>query len=221
VGCWQSRSRDHQGLSEAVQWSFCEGPNSPGETSHLYIVALAYDNSQESKDKDSNKELAKAGAIIVPFDVDSDDATAALKDIDVLISTVSGMAIKTQSKLIPAAAKAGIKLFVPANWSFDKESRGTFIDDVTEGMHQEAVKAGLKTATFFCGAWSEFWPYFGFDLAHGKITIHGKGEQPVSMTSNLDVADYVVHALTTFSRERLENASFYIEGERIVSLLLG
>jgi hypothetical protein len=63
----------------------------------------------------------------------------------------------------------------------------------------------------------EYLPNFGFDLKNGKINIQGEGNAQLSTTSMTDVSRFVVHVLTTLPREQLENVSFHIEGDRIVS----
>jgi hypothetical protein len=69
---------------------------------------------QESKDKDSNKELAAQGVTVTAFDASAENAADKLKGIDVLISTTGAFGLAIQPKLIHAAHKAGVKLFVPA-----------------------------------------------------------------------------------------------------------
>jgi hypothetical protein len=58
---------------------------------------------------------------------------------------------------------------------------------------------------------------FGFDLAHGKITIRGEGEASVSLTSMDDIARFTAHALVHLPHEKLQNVKFFFEGDRIVS----
>jgi hypothetical protein len=173
---------------------------------------------KESKDKDSNKELAAHGADIRPFDATADDASDALQGIDVLISTTGAFGLALQSKLVHVAHKAGVKLFVPAEWSMDGDDRDikSHFDELKKSIRNEAHGLGLPTASFFPGAWVEFFPRFGWDLANSTIKIRGTGEQPVSMTSIHDVARFAAHALTVFPREQLENAKFFIECERVV-----
>jgi hypothetical protein len=65
----------------------------------------------------------------------------------------------------------------------------------------------------------EYFPYFGFDLNNGKINVQGEGNSQMSTTSINDVARFAVHVLTTLPREQLENVSFHIEGDRIVSIV--
>jgi hypothetical protein len=137
----------------------------------------------------------------------------------VLISTTGAFGLAVQPKLVHAAHKAGVKLFVPAEWSMDGDDRDikSHFDQLKKTVRDEARGLGLPTASFFPGAWVEFFPRFGWDLVNSKIKIRGQGEQPISMTSIHDVARFAAHVLTVFPREKLENAKFFIEGERVVS----
>jgi hypothetical protein len=153
----------------------------------------------------------------LPFDVGAGDASKLLEGIDVLISTTGGPNIYLQSKLIHAARKANVKLFVPSEWSSDGDDRDSSIDKLKTSVRIEAQNVGLPTASFFPGGWIDFVHAIGWDLPNGKITIRGTGEQPVSFTSSNDAARFAAHALTHFPREKLENKKFHIESERIVS----
>jgi hypothetical protein len=163
--------------------------------------------------------LAKAGARIVPFNVASESASDALADVDVFITTVGGRATPLQPQAAQAAAKAGVKLFIPASWGDRIWERNGMWQRVQQMAHTAADEAGIKTAAFFCGFWPEHAVgsgMYGWHLEQGKIEILGDGAAPISWTYKPDVARYVVHALTTFPRETLEGGEFYIQGQAIV-----
>jgi hypothetical protein len=171
---------------------------------------------------DVNKALAAMGATVIPFDVTSPTASDALKGVDVLITTIGGRALSLQSQAVEAAAKAGVKLFVPASWGDRIWERDGLWQRGQQAAHAAADKAGIKTAAFFCGYWPEWLvesPSRGWNLDGGVIHVLGGGEAKISFTSKSDTARYVVHALTMFSREKLEGGEFYIEGQSIVRLL--
>ena len=67
---------------------------------------------------------------------DSESLKDALRDIDVVISTVSSEAIASQPEIARAAKASGAQLFVPSDF-------GTNIDDSTDGFH--GIKNSLKT----------------------------------------------------------------------------
>ena len=57
----------------------------------------------------------------------------------------------------------------------------------------------------------------GFNFVKGEITIPGSGSAPVSWTSTIEIAQFIVHVLINLPREKLEWKIFRIEGERAVS----
>jgi hypothetical protein len=163
--------------------------------------------------------LAAKGANIQTYDVEGSDPIAGLKSVDVLISTVGFYSLGLQSKLINAAAKAGVRLFVPAEFG------DTPTDDETDQLsklkvdaRKQAAELGLPTAAYFTGMWTEWVLHLGFDVKARQITINGDGEAELSMTSIVDVADFVAYTLVELPREQLENARFTVEGERIVGV---
>jgi hypothetical protein len=170
---------------------------------------------QESKDKESNKKLVEQGVIIKPFDVSAEDASSLLKGIDVVIATPAAQGVPLQPQLVRAAAAAGVKLFVPAEWGGEDEDSP--FHGFKESVRADAAKLGLPTASFFSGIWVDRLPMFGWDLAHGKLTIRGDGEAPISFTSTDDVARFAAHTLVHAPREALENKKLYFEADRIVS----
>lgn len=87
---------------------------------------------------------------------DSVSLKDALRDIDVVISTVSGEAIASQPEIARAAKASGAQLFVPSDF-------GTNIDDSTDGFH--GVKNSLKTllreiklpyTSFYTGGFTDY-----------------------------------------------------------------
>jgi hypothetical protein len=147
-----------------------------------------------------------------------------LKDIDVFITTVSGPAAPLQVHAVEAAAKAGVKLFIPLDWGGSIWTQEGLWQQGQRAVHTAAEQVGLKTASFFCGFWPEWLveshENFGWNLDAGKITIFGEGKTQIPFTSKPDVARYVVRALTTFTRDVLEGGEFYIQGQSIVRRLL-
>jgi hypothetical protein len=120
-----------------------------------------------------------------------------------------------------AAARAGVKIFVPADWGDRIWERDGIWQRGQQAAHAAADRVGIKTASFFCGLWPErivLSGAYGWFLAHGKIEILGEGTNLISFTSKLDVARYAVHSLTTFPRSVLEGGEFYIQGQAIVCL---
>jgi hypothetical protein len=111
-----------------------------------------------SKDSESNQALAAQGAKILPFDAAASDAADHLHGIDVLISTVGALGIGAQIPLVHSAKKAGVQLFVPAEWGDDSDGRELPILKLKVSVREEARQVGLPFAAFFHGPWSDFLP---------------------------------------------------------------
>jgi hypothetical protein len=174
---------------------------------------------QESVNNEQNKKFSEKGAEIRSYDVSSAAAVSDLHGVDVVISTIGAGGLSLQSKLIDAAHGAGVKLLVPAEFGDTNPGRTEPINLLKLAGLEQAAKLGLPTATVFTGPWMEYIPYFGFDLAGGKITVNGSGDAKISTTSLADVAYFVAYVLTALPKDKLENATFTLQGDVIVSLL--
>jgi hypothetical protein len=82
------------------------------------------------------------------------------------------------------------------------------------------AKLNLPTVAFFNGLWTEWLTNIGFDLSAEKITINGHGDAQISTTRIEDLACFVAYVLTVLPRDQLENTTFSIQGDVIVSLSL-
>jgi hypothetical protein len=172
---------------------------------------------QESVSNEQNKKFSSKGAEIRSYDVSSAAAVSSLHGVDVLISTIGATGLSLQSKLIDAAHGAGVKLLVPAEFGDTNTGRTEPINLLKLAGHKQAAKLGLSTVTVYTGPWMEYIPYFGFDFAAGKITINGSGDAKISTTSMADVAYFVAYALTALPKQNLENVTFTLQGDVIVS----
>jgi hypothetical protein len=152
------------------------------------------------------------------FDVMSPDAHRRLRDIDVLMATLSFGGLPLQQELVRVAFKAGIKLFVPAEWGDTTDGRPEPIFQLKQKVRADAGALGLPTATFFTGMWTEQWlEYIGFDKTKRRMVIRGVGDALISTTSIDDIARFAVHVLTTLPRQQLEYSKFTLQGDVIVS----
>jgi uncharacterized protein YbjT (DUF2867 family) len=171
---------------------------------------------QASVDQGKYKDLAQKGAKIRPFDVNSANASAGLKGIDVLVCTTGFEGMVFQTTLAKAAVAAGVKLFVPTEFGDTTDDRTESLLAFKASIREEIKTLGLPTVAFFTGLWTEWIEHLGFDLKNNKIVIKGQGDAEISMTSIDDVARFVAYVLTELPKARLENARFSIQGENIV-----
>ncbi|KAF2115877.1 hypothetical protein BDV96DRAFT_545701 [Lophiotrema nucula] len=136
-----------------------------------------------------------AGVDVVEVDFTSvESLTAALKGIDAVVSTVAGMAIKTQTVLIDAATVAGVKRFIPSEYGSvttnPKVEAFPLYENVFQIKHhlQEKANSGQLTWTVLaCGAFLEFLFAAGaaglLDFADRKATLFDEGDNRLSSTS--------------------------------------
>jgi hypothetical protein len=140
-----------------------------------------------------------------------------LHGIDVLISTTGFTGLALQPTLASAAAKAGVSLFVPAE--FGETTDGHLSGAIFEAklnLRKHAAEIGLPTTAYWTGLWTEWILQLGFEPKVGKVTIHGQGDAIVSTTSMADVAEFVAYTLVELHTEKLKNAEFTLEGDKIV-----
>lgn len=129
------------------------------------------------------------------------------------MSAVGQFVLEAQVGIAKVAKAAGVQLFVPAEY-------GVY---VTEGFtyHKKVVQDALKSldlpyTIFYTGFFMEsFHRVSDYDFANGKMRVVGTGDVPQSTTSQVDIARFVAHALTTAEPADLLWAKIPIEGDRV------
>ncbi|CAK5280815.1 unnamed protein product [Mycena citricolor] len=144
--------------------------------------------------------------------------TAALKahSVEVIVSTLNIAALPAQLAVVDAAKQAGVKLFVPSEFSFTTEG-------ATEGSLGEKQKTidklqsvGVPYLRMFTGLFIEFVPWaVNYNAEAKKLYVVGKAEGPVSVVSSADIGDFLAHIFTHQPASALENKVLRIEGERL------
>ncbi|OBT69251.1 hypothetical protein VE03_01962 [Pseudogymnoascus sp. 23342-1-I1] len=144
--------------------------------------------------KGSSNKLPE-GVLVATVDYD-DEATivAALKDQQFFIITVSPTAPRdTHSKLVQAAAKAGVPYVMPNGYGGDidniKLGEDTMLGPVGKANRDEVERLGMKWITVCCGFWYDYSlaggeTRFGFDFDKRSLTLYDDGNTKNS-TSNL------------------------------------
>ncbi|CAK5266032.1 unnamed protein product [Mycena citricolor] len=161
---------------------------------------------------------ANVQVVQIPSYDDVPAVTAALKahNVEVIVSTLNVAALPAQLALVDAAQQAGVKLFVPSEFSFTTEG-------ATEGMLGEKQKTidklqsvGVPYLRMFTGLFIEFVPWaVNYNAEAKKLCVVGKAEGPVSVVSSADIGDYLAHIFTHQPASALENKVLRIEGERL------
>jgi len=168
---------------------------------------------------DGYDDLKAQGAVFKTVDYSNhSNLVSTLQGIDVVISAISGTALRVQMPLSDAAKEAGVKSFVPSEYGSPStgKTHGTWGDK--ERVRKHLLDVGLPYSQFYTGPLSDWFfdghAQWGFDLPNDKVLLRGSGNVPISWTSSIDVARYIVFVLTHLSPAELKNTAFAVEGER-------
>ncbi|KAI9507199.1 NAD-P-binding protein [Russula earlei] len=169
--------------------------------------------------REGSKTSIEGDAKVIPVDyTNKESLKRALAGIDVVISTIAGVALPLQGGIAEAAKEVGVKLFVPSEFGVPTEG-------ATEGLFgakarvQDQLKAvGLSYALFYTGPFADFiWASFlDLDVTKGKVSVGGDGNKQISLTSRSDIARYISYVLTHLPAEQLNDRSFTIAGDNKV-----
>lgn len=165
--------------------------------------------------KSSNPEKVRAlqalGVETVQGDLrDRASLDAACEDVDAVITTASSMPftyapgendIRTTDldgalHLIDAAAAEHTRHFVYTSFSGNLD-RDFPLRNAKRAVEQHLQRSGLTYTILRPTCFMEVWlsPAVGFDVAAGKVTIYGTGNQPVAWIAAPDVARFAVASL--------------------------
>ncbi|KAM0229958.1 hypothetical protein ACHAP5_011502 [Fusarium lateritium] len=135
---------------------------------------------------------------VIPAPVDYNDQVslvAALKNQQFLIITLAPSSPKdTHSKLVRAAAEAGVSYVMPNSFAGDidnvKLGEDIFLGPVAKAQRDEIESLGMQWITVCCGLWYDYSlaggeSRFGFDLEKRSLTLYDDGNTKNS-TSTLD-----------------------------------
>ncbi|OQU94686.1 hypothetical protein CLAIMM_01015 [Cladophialophora immunda] len=154
--------------------------------------------SKKSDAQDSNVKVVEVDYTSVQ------SLTAALTDIDAVVSTVGHEAIAAQQTLIDAAIAAGVKRFIPSEYSscsynpkIENLPTYTPMTRIRQYLDEQAKAGKLTWTVLATGAFLEFLfdrPTL-LDYANHKATLYDKGDNRVSSTSLPQVGKAVVGVL--------------------------
>ncbi|KAF5674104.1 isoflavone reductase family [Fusarium circinatum] len=147
------------------------------------------------------------GIIVAPIDY-SDESTliAALKNQQFLIITMAPNAPKdTHSKLVQAAAKAGVPYIMPNGYAGDIEQvklgEDTLLGPIAKANRDEIERLGMKWITVCCGFWFDYSlaggeSRFGFDFDKKTLTLYDDGNVKNSTSTLAQVGRAVARVLS-------------------------
>ncbi|KAI9923742.1 hypothetical protein ASPWEDRAFT_45677 [Aspergillus wentii DTO 134E9] len=167
--------------------------------------------------KDSGNKLPE-GVLVAPVNYD-DEATlvAALQGQQFLIITMAPTAPRdTHSKLVQAAAKAGIPYVMPNGYAGDidniKLGEDTFLGPVAKANRDEIERLGMQWITVCCGFWYDYSlaggdARFGFDFDKRSLTLYDDGNTGISTSTLSQVGRAVARVLSLNELPEDENDS--------------
>ncbi|CAG8217692.1 unnamed protein product [Penicillium salamii] len=161
---------------------------------------------------------------------------AALKDQQFLIITMAPTAPRdTHSKLVQAAAKAGVPYVMPNEYSGDIENvklgQDMILGPVAQAQRDEIEKLGMKWITVCCGFWFDYSlgggeSRFGFDFDNRSLTFYDDGNTKTSTSTLAQVGRAVAKVLgldelpADENDERLTLSSFFNKGVYVNSFVV-
>ncbi|KAJ5827296.1 hypothetical protein N7447_004059 [Penicillium robsamsonii] len=156
--------------------------------------------------KGSSNKLPK-GVLVAPVDY-NDEASIidALKDQQFFIITMAPTAPRdTHSKLVQAAAKAGVPYIMPNAYGGDidniKLGEETMLGPVGKANRDEIERLGMQWITICCGFWYDYSlaggeARFGFDFDKRSLTIYDDGNTKNSTSTLSQVGRAVAKVLS-------------------------
>ncbi|KAJ9078699.1 hypothetical protein DSO57_1003970 [Entomophthora muscae] len=168
----------------------------------------------ESKATELHEEFRQKGADIVQVDYkDQASIKSALQNTHVVISALGSYDLfENQERFINAAKEAGVVRFVPSEFGIDVEGNTNPFFAPKVKTRQALESSGLEYTYYNTGFFIDhlLLPIFGFDIPNCKVSIVGKGETKVSVTSLNDVAKFVVE---TINLPQAKNSKLNITGD--------
>ncbi|EFX04915.1 isoflavone reductase family protein [Grosmannia clavigera kw1407] len=156
--------------------------------------------------KDSKNKLPE-GVLAAPIDYDDQASiVAALKDQQFFIVSVSPTAPRdTHSKLVQAAAKAGVPYIMPNGYAGDvdnvKFGEDTLLGPVAKAQRDEIEGLGMHWINVCCGFWYDYSlaggeSRFGFDFDKRALTLYDDGNTKNSTSTLSQVGRAVAKVLS-------------------------
>ena len=144
--------------------------------------------------RQGSKNEIPSGVKAIPVDYnDESTVIAALKGQQFLIITLAATAPPdTHSKIVQAAAKAGVPHIMPNIFGLDDSNEAlikeTPLSANAKSMLAEVEAAGCSWTSMVCSLWYEYSlamgpMWFGFDFANKKLTLYDDGTTKVNLTT--------------------------------------
>lgn len=179
-------------------------------TAGFAVTALTRPNSKAS---------FPSGVRVVPVDYASvPDLVEALKGHQAVVSVVGISALDFDKNLVEAAAAAGVKRFIPAEYGADlsnPRNRGLFLHaskvEVEELLVQKSKEQGMTYTFIYTGPFLDWGLSTGFilDVRNHRGTLYDEGKHFFSATTTKSIAKAIAGCLE--HPKETENRAVYIQ----------
>ncbi|HZR79215.1 MAG TPA: SDR family oxidoreductase, partial [Chthoniobacterales bacterium] len=165
---------------------------------------------RKTSDPAKKKNLQQAGAELAEGDLkDRGSLDRACAGVTAVISTPTAILsrsegdsfetvdLKGQMQLVDAARAAKVQQFIFISVSAGVGDTGNPLIESKRAVEKHIQQSGMVYTILRPSFFMEIWlsPHLGFDVAAGKATIYGSGNNPASYISFQDVAAFAVLAL--------------------------
>jgi len=136
-------------------------------------------------------DFVKRGAQLITGEIEKPETYQdKIKGIDVVVSVVGGMIVKSQIQLIQALKHAGTKLFLPSEFGGNQSIRTvskSFAPKIE--IQNEIKKAGLNYMLIATGLLYDYFlkPWFGTIIQNKQVATYGERNAKVSSVSLRDM----------------------------------
>lgn len=146
-----------------------------------------------------------ARVITIPDDYPHDSLVAAFANQDAVINCVTTLAVRTQLRIISAAAEAGVRRYVPSEYGLNNNNPAAralcpvFREKGEVQDHLRTLEHRMEWMAVACGMWlkwSATHEFLGMHMAERKFVLWDDGEGLFSTTTEENTALAVVNALT-------------------------
>lgn len=146
-----------------------------------------------------------ARVVIIPDGYPHDSLVAAFANKDAVINCVTTLAVRTQLRIISAAAEAGVRRFVPSEYGLNNNNPAAralctvFREKGEVQDYLRTLEDRMEWTSFAVGMWlkwSATHEFLGMHIAERKFVLWDDGEGLFSTTTEENTALAVVNALT-------------------------
>ncbi|KAH7173943.1 NmrA-like family protein [Fusarium flagelliforme] len=177
-----------------------------GSTGKIILNALTATNFTTTVlARKESKATYPANVKVRLTDFSEDDLTEALKGQDVLISTLGVEGFDQQQKLVDAAVRAGVKRFLPSEFSSSSEDpvvmgllplfevKKNLIEYLKSKEKDGLSWTGLATGLLF--DWGIANGFLGYDIKNRTAKVWDDGDKKFTLTNEKQLAQAVVSTL--------------------------